>query len=192
GRHVGRLAGDLEGVAKVVDLLGARVEDGTENVVFGDADRFADDDDALPVEQVGHRTGVGHGPAVTAEGGPHVRGGPVPVVGQALDQDRDPTGSVALVGDVLVGDAAGFLTRATADRPVDVVVRHGTLLRLLDGVVQRRVARRVPAAGPRRHFDILDQLGEKLAALGVDHRLLVLSGRPLGVAAHAFPFTMSI
>jgi transcriptional/translational regulatory protein YebC/TACO1 len=43
----------------------------------------------------------------------------------------------------------------------------------------------------RGDLDVLDQLGEQLAALGVDHRLLVLGGGPLGVAAHVLSFTMS-
>src|SRR6202000_966874 len=133
----------------------------------------------------------GRGPAIAAERDPDVGRGPVAVVGQALDQDRDPAGGIALVGDVLVGGAAGLLAGPAPDGPVDVVVGDRALLGLLDGVVQRRVTRRVTAAGPGRYFDVLDQLGEKLAALGVDHCLLVLSGRPLGVAAHVFPFTMS-
>src|SRR6266700_4029452 len=47
------------------------------------------------------------------------------------------------------------------------------------------------AAGPRRHLDVLDQLGEKLPAAGVDGRLLVLGRRPLGVATHVRSLTMS-
>src|SRR6202008_2466894 len=104
---------------------------------------------------------------------------------------RDTAGGVALVGDVLVLGAPGLGAAAAADSPVDVVVRYRTLLGLLDRVVQRRVARRVSAAGTRGDLDVLDQLGEKLAALGVDHRLLVLGGGPLGVAAHVLSFTMS-
>jgi hypothetical protein len=111
-------------------------------------------------------------------------------VGQALHQDRHAAGAVALVGDVLVLSAAGFLAGAALDRAVDVLVRHRGLLGLLDRVEQRRVARRVTAAGPGRHLDVLDQLGEKLASLSVDHRLLVLGGGPLGVAAHDVPFTI--
>jgi hypothetical protein len=42
-----------------------------------------------------------------------------------------------------------------------------------------------PAAHARRDLDVLDQLGEHLAALGVDDGLLVLGGRPFGVARHA-------
>ena len=37
-------------------------------------------------------------------------------------------------------------------------------------------------AGSGGHFDVLDQLREQLAALGVDDRLLVLGGGPFGVA----------
>ena len=42
----------------------------------------------------------------------------------------------------------------------------------------------VTAAGAGRDLDVLDQLGEELAALGVDPGLLVLGRRPLGMAAH--------
>ena len=63
-------------------------------------------------------------------------------------------------------------------------LRDRGLAGLLDRVVQRRVAVRVTAAGARRDLDVLDQLGEQLAALGVDDGLLVLGGRPFGVAAH--------
>src|SRR6478609_9045153 len=53
---------------------------------------------------------------------------------------------------------------------------------------ERRVAGRVGAAHLGRDLDVLDQLGEQLAALGVDDRLLVLGGRPFGVARHASLF----
>ena len=67
---------------------------------------------------------------------------------------------------------------------------YRVLLGLLDRVEQRRVARRVAAAGARGHLDVLDQLGEQLPAPGIDDGLLVLGGCPLGVAAHACSFTM--
>src|SRR3712207_7359567 len=63
--------------------------------------------------------------------------------------------------------------------PYTTLFRSGVLLRLQDGVVQRRVAGRVAATGTRRDLDILDQLREHLAALGVDDGLLVLGRRPL-------------
>src|SRR5581483_7548938 len=144
------------------------------------------------VEQVAHRAGVGHRAAVAGERHPDVGCGPVAVVGQALHENRHPAGPVALVGDVLVLGAAGLLAAAPLDRPVDVVVRDRVLLRLLDRVVEGRVAGRVTTAGPRRDLNVLDQLGEQLAALCVDHCLLVLSGGPLGVAAHRASFSFTI
>src|SRR6185312_6108116 len=70
--------------------------------------------------------------------------------------------------------------------------RDGGLACLLDGVVERRIAVRVAAAGTRGHLDVLDQFREELAPLGVDDGLLVLGRRPLGVATHAAVFlTMS-
>ena len=54
---------------------------------------------------------------------------------------------------------------------------------------ERRVAGEVAAAGAGRDLDVLDQLGEQLAAPGVDDGLLVLGRRPLGVAAHDAPCT---
>src|SRR5699024_1082005 len=84
----------------------------------------------------------------------------------------------------LVVGAAGLQTGAALDRPVDVVAGDRGLLRLLDGVIQGRVTRRVSPAGTGSDFDVLDQPGEELTALGVDGGLLVLRGRPFGVPRH--------
>ena len=186
-RSVG-LGDHLEGLAEVVDLLGAGVERRLEDVVLGDRPALLvgrHDDDALAVEQVRHRAGVGHRAAVAGHRGADLHRGPVAVVGEALDEHRDAVRAVALVHDRLVVGAAGLGAGAALDRAVDVVVGDRGLLRLLDGVVERRVAGRVAAADAGRDLDVLDQLGEHLAALGVDDRLLVLRGRPLGVAGHA-------
>src|SRR6202012_2231440 len=149
-------AGHLERVAEIVALFGPRLQHRPQDVVLGDAGLLVDDDDTLAVEQVRHRARVGQGPAVAGERDPYVGGGPVPVVGQAPGQNRAPAGGIALVGDVLVGGAAGLLAGPAPDGPVDVVVGDRALLGLLDGVVQRRVTRRVTAAGPGRYFDVLD------------------------------------
>src|SRR3984885_1828679 len=180
--QVGRLRDHLERLAEVVDLLGAGVQDGGQHVVLAGA-VLLDDDHALAVEQVAHRAGVGHRAAVAGERDAHIRRRSVPVVGQALDQDRHAAGTVALIGDVLVLGAARLRAAAALDRPVDVVVRDRVLLGLLDRVIQGRVARWIATAGARSDLDVLDQLGEKAAALCIDHRLLVLGGGPLGVAA---------
>ena len=50
--HVVRLGDDLEGLAEVVDLLGARVQDRDEHVVFGQPGALVDDHNALAAEQV--------------------------------------------------------------------------------------------------------------------------------------------
>src|SRR6185503_20031230 len=122
--------------------------------------------------------------AVARQRGADVGGGPVAVVGQALDEDGDAVGSVALVHDGLVVRPAGLLAGTALDRPVDVVVGDRVLLGLLDRVEQGRVAGHVTAIGARRDLDVLDQAGEQLAAPSVNNRLLVLGRRPLGVPGH--------
>src|SRR5262249_41849239 len=116
---------------------------------------------------------------------------PVPVVGEAFHQHSHPAGGVALIRHRLVLGAPRLQAGAAADRPVDVLVRDRALLRLLHRVVQGGVAGRVGAAGARRHLDILDELGEKLAAPGVHDRLLVLGRCPLRMATHVRSLTMS-
>src|SRR5665647_2309829 len=59
------------------------------------------DDDALAGEDVGHAAGVSELAAVASEGRAHLGGRTVAVVGQALDQDRDTVGRIALIGDGL-------------------------------------------------------------------------------------------
>ena len=130
----------LEGLAEVVDLLGAGVEHGEQHVVLGHAVGLGHDHDALAVEQVGHRAGVGHRAAVAGHRDPHLGGGPVAVVGQALDEHGDAVRAVALVHDRLVVGAAGLGAGPALDRAVDVVVGDRGLLGLLDRVVERRVA----------------------------------------------------
>ena len=139
---------------------------------------------ALAVEHVGDRAGVRQRAAVAGHRRAHLHGGAVPVVGEALDQERHAVGPVALVHDRGVVRAAGLGAGPALDGPVDVVVGDRGLLGLLDGVVERRVARDVTAAHPGGDLDVLDQLGEHLAAPGVDDGLLVLGRRPLGVARH--------
>src|ERR1700730_11327857 len=171
-RHqVARLADHLERLTKIVILLGARVQHRPEHVVLGHPGRLGHDHDTLAVEHVRHRSGVRHGTPVAGQGGPHV-GGP-------------------LVVDRLVGGPAGFEPGAAADRPVDVVAGDRVLPRLLHRVVERGIPAQVGATGPGRDLHVLDQLGEQLAAPGIDDRLLVLGRSPLRVAAHERSLTMS-
>ncbi len=64
------------------------------------------DDDALAVEQEGHRARVGQRAAVAGHRGADLHRGAVAVVGEALDEHRDAGGAVALVHDRLVVGAA--------------------------------------------------------------------------------------
>ena len=53
-----------------------------------------------------------------------VGGSAVAVVGESLDDDGDPLGSVALVGDGLEGIGVLAATGRPGDRTLDVVFRH--------------------------------------------------------------------
>src|SRR5262249_18397935 len=150
------------------------------------------DHHALATEQVRDRASVGHRAAVAGQSGPDFGSGPVPVIGQALDEQRDAAGRVTLVRHRLVRGTARLKTRAAAYRPVDVVVGDRAALGLLHGVVERRVGGHVTATAARRHLDVLDQLGEELAAPCVDRSLRVLRGGAVGVAAHRCFLTMSV
>ena len=140
---------------------------------------------ALAAEHPLHRAGVGHGAAVPGDGDPDVGGGAVPVVGEALDEQGDAGRTVRLVHQRLVVGPPALGAGTALDRPVDVVVGDRALLGLLDGVVEGRIAGRIATAHPRSDLDVLDQLREQLAAPCVDHRLLVLGGRPFGVSRHS-------
>ncbi len=91
-----------------------------------------DHDHALLVEQVGDGAGLAEDAAVLAEQVADVGAGPVAVVGQRLDQQRDAAGTVALVEHRL--DLIGIdpLAGALRDRALDVVLRHRGVARLLD------------------------------------------------------------
>jgi hypothetical protein len=74
------------------------------------------------------------------------------------------------------------LAGTALDGRIDIRVRHRGLLRLLDGVDERRVAREVGTPELRGDFDVLDELGERLGTARIFDRLLVLGGCPFGVA----------
>ena len=133
----------------------------SEDVVLGGA-LGGDDDDALAREVVGDAAGVGHGAAVAGHERAHLGGGAVLVVGEALDQQGDAVGAVALVHDGRVLDGLAGEAGAALDGAVDVVVRDRGLLGLLHGVDEGRVAGEVGAAHLGGDLDVLDELGERL------------------------------
>ena len=173
-------ARDLEDVAVLLEILGAAVGCGEEELVLVDAGG-RDEHDAAPLELPGDGAGRPEVAAELGEGVPDVGGGAVLVVGQRLDDDRDALGAVALVDDRLERVRVGAVARALGDRALDVVLRHRVRLRLLDRVLQREVVGRVSPALLRRDDDRARELGEELAALGVGGALLVLDRRPLAM-----------
>ena len=84
------------------DVLRAGLDRGLEHLVGG-RHLGLEDDQADPIEHEGHAVGLAQGPAVLAEGGAHLGGGAVAVVGQRLDDDRRAARAIALVADLLVG-----------------------------------------------------------------------------------------
>ena len=71
------------------------------------------------------------------------------VVGQRLDEHGDAPGRVALVDHALEGVRVGVVTRALGDRPLDVVLGHARVARLLDGGGERGVTSGIAAAPSR-------------------------------------------
>src|SRR5215212_9146942 len=143
-----------------------------------------DQDDALALEQVRDRAGRTELAAVLGEDVANVGGGPVAVVRKHVDQDGDPAGRVALVGDPLVGFGVGACAGALVDGALDVVVWHVGVLRLLYRKVERRVHLGVPATLARGDGDRFGQLTEERPALGVSGAFLALYRRPFTVTAH--------
>src|SRR3546814_2267716 len=82
----------------------------------GDLGRISDD--AHAVEHEGDRTRLSQGAAVLAEGGAHLAGRAVAIVGQRLDDDGDAAGAVAFVAHLFI---VGVVLAAgrTLDGPLD-------------------------------------------------------------------------
>ncbi len=152
---------DLPGVALVLDVLGAGVERGEHQVVLGRG-RLLEDDHALALELPRDRARLGERAAVAREDVLDLGAGAVAVVGEHLHVHRDAVRGVALVGDLLVGDAFE-LAGAALDRPLDVVLRHRGVARLLHHRAQRGVRLDVAAAVARRDLDLAGEAGEHLA-----------------------------
>ena len=164
------------------DVLRAGV-DRDHQVVLGVA-LGVDDHDALLVEQVGDGPRLAEVAAVALEDVADLGARAVAVVGHRLDQQRDAARAVALVDDVLERVDVGALAGALGDRALDVVLGHRGVLGLLHREPEPRVALDVAAALLRRDRDGARELGEQLAATGVDDRLLVLDPRPFRVTGH--------
>src|SRR5205814_9233590 len=113
----------------------------------------------------------------------HGRGGSVAVVGKRVDRDRHARRAVALVADLLQ-PLACELAGTSLDRSLDAICRHVDLARLLHREPQPEVAVGVAPALLGRDRDLTAGASERLPALGVDDRLLVLDASPFRVARH--------
>src|SRR5207247_3039809 len=94
-----------------------------------------------------------------------------------------PSGAVALVGHLLVGDALE-LPLALLDGPIDVFGRHAVLPGGHHRGPQPRIGVDVAAPHARGDRYLFDELGEELPAARVLVRLLVLDRAPLGMTRH--------
>src|SRR3972149_4226752 len=102
---------------------------------------------------------------VLGEEVPDVRYGPVLVVGQDLDEDRHPAGTVSLV-QVLLEDDPLELPGPLLDRPRDVVVRHVHGAGRVDRLAKSGDPFGVAAPDLRRGDELPRDLGEGPAAPG--------------------------
>ena len=144
-----------------------------------------DDDDALAVERPAHAALRAHALAELVEVVADLGRGALAVIGQRLDDDGDAAGAVALVGDGLVVVRVAGAERLV-DGALDVVVGHIVRLGLGDDGGEAGVIRRVAAAALLDgDDDLLGDLGERRAALGVRRALGLLDIVPFGMSGHS-------
>ena len=113
-----------------------------------------------------------------------LRCGALAVIGQRFDDDGHAAGAVTLIGDglVVVGVAGA---QRLVDGALDVVVGHvGGLGLGHDGRETGVVIRIARAALLDGDDDLLGDLGEGGAALGVSRALRLLNIVPLGMSGH--------
>lgn len=90
------------------------------------------------------------------------RRGAVGIVGEGLDHDRNFVRRVALEGDVFQRAFVPARARALGDGPLDGVLRHAFLARLLQRRGQPRIGCRIGAPVPRGNGDFTDEFARRL------------------------------
>ena len=180
----GRFAGDLDGAVLHREVVGAGVHDVLHHLVLGiGLFLVVDDEDALLLEAEGNAAGGAHVAAELVEQVADVARGAVFVVGQRLDDDRDPAGAVALVGVVLVAVLAAFAGRLFDD-PLDVVVGDVVGFRLGDQHLQGRVVIGVAAAHLDGNGNFTPDFGEDLRLGAIGFLFLSFDVVPFGMSRH--------
>jgi len=110
------------------------------------------------IEHERDRAGLGQIAAALGERRAHFAGGPIAIVGQDFDDDRDAARSIAFVADLLVIlalAAQGFL-----DGALDIVLGHILRAGRDDRRAQPRIHRRIGCAELCRHRDFARQLAK--------------------------------
>src|SRR5581483_9746859 len=187
-REGGGLGRDLPRALGVPEIVGAGLERQLEQPLLVRRRLLLDLDEPLAREHPRYAPALAQAAAVAGERVADLLRGAVAVVGQALDEQRHPARPVPLVGDLLVLGAALELTRSALDRALDVLNRNREAPGLLDRGGERHVGLGVAApALAGRHLHGPKQLGELVAALGVEGALLSLDRRPLGMPGHRSP-----
>src|SRR5690606_30071977 len=174
--------GDDEAAVLAREVFRAGLGDEQEQLVLvltggGDLDL------ALPLEEVGDGAARAEVAAVLREGVADVGDGAVGVVREALDEEGDAAGAVALVRHLLVV-GAGDLARAALDGAFDVVLGHVLRLRLVHGEAEAGVHVRVAAAFAGGYHDVARDARPELRAPRVGDALLAFDLRPFIVSCH--------
>ena len=142
------------------------------------------------IEHERHRAGLGQMAAMLGEGGAHLAGGAVAVVGQHLDNDRDAAGTVTFVADFVI--AFGVAALRLLDGAIDIVLRHVLGARCKHSCAQPRVHRGVRQAKLGGHRDFARELAEQLGLRFVRPPLAVHDVLELGMAGHGFRLASSM
>src|SRR5439155_15507455 len=135
------------------------------------------------VEHEADAARLAEGAGCLGEGGAHLAGGAVAVIGQGLDDDRHPARPIALVAHFFIGIPA-LAAGAALNRALDGVLRHVGLARRQHSGAQPRVGVGVGQARTRRGGQFPDDLGEDLGALFVLRALPVHDVFELRMAGH--------
>ena len=178
-----RIGGDLKHGAVGLHILGAGIQRVHHHGILVQLALFVvNDDHALAVKGPADAALSTHALAEFVKIMADLGCSALTVVGQRLHDDSNAAGAVALVGDrfIVIGIAG---TQCLVDGALDVVVGHIGCLGLGDNSGQAGVVVGVAAAALLDgHDDLLGDLGECGAALGVGRPLGLLNIVPLGMS----------
>ena len=121
------------------------------------------------------------------KGATHIGDGAIAIVRQGLDEYGRTVGSIPLVHEFLETRALTGTAGAADNSPLDVVLGHVGLLGLVQDDAQTKVGVRIGATLSGGEGDLVPELGEYLAALGVIGLFGAPDGGPFAVTRHRSP-----